>query len=204
MTISTLQTGEPLDAFLAPSPLIDFDHPTAQDYLLSNPPAGRGEEEIVGATFEFVRDQISHSYDIQSDRVTAKASDVLRYREGICYAKSHLLAALLRGMGIPAGFCYQKLVLFETPAEGYAVHGLNTVYLSGLRKWIRLDPRGNRQGVDAQFSVDEEKLAFSVRPELGEVDYLINCPKPHPKIVECLTKHENAREMYRCGLPAEL
>jgi transglutaminase-like putative cysteine protease len=199
-----LKTGEPLDAFLAPSPLIDFDHPIVQDYLLSSPPAGRGEEGIVRGTFEFVRDQVAHSYDIQSDRVTAKASDVLRYREGICYAKSHLLAALLRGVGIPAGFCYQKLVLFDTPSEGYAVHGLNTVYLSGQRKWIRLDSRGNKPGVDAQFAVDEEKLAFPVRQELGEVDYLINHDDPHPKIVECLTKHENAAEMYRCGLPAEL
>jgi len=36
--------------------------------------------------------------------VTCKASDVLIYGTGYCYAKSHLLAALLRANAIPAGF----------------------------------------------------------------------------------------------------
>lgn len=199
-----LKTEQPIEAFLPATEIVDFDHPLIQDYLQSSPAAGRSEDEIVKETFEFVRDEVAHSWDIQSDRITAKASDVLKYREGICYAKSHLLAALLRGMGIPTGFCYQKLVLFDTPAEGYAVHGLNTVYLSGHRKWIRLDARGNKPGVGAQFSTDEERLAFTVRPELGEIDYLINHAEPHPKIVDCLMKSKDAGEMYRCGLPAGL
>jgi transglutaminase-like putative cysteine protease len=199
-----LQTDAPAEAYLQLTEIIDFDHPLLQDYLRSNLPACRDQEEIVKETFEFVRDQVAHSWDILSDRVTLMASDVLKYREGICYAKSHLLAALLRGMGIPTGFCYQKLILFDTPAEGYAVHGLNAVYLPAERKWIRLDARGNKPGVDAQFSIDEEKLAFPVRPELGEVDYLVNYAEPHPKIVDCLSRHKNADEMYRCGLPAEL
>ncbi|HEX5324772.1 MAG TPA: transglutaminase family protein [Capsulimonadaceae bacterium] len=199
-----LGTTGPIDCYLRRTDLVDFDHPLIQDYLRSNPSTGCSEEEIVKETFEFVRDDIAHSWDIQSDRVTAKASDVLKYREGICYAKSHLLAALLRGMGIPTGFCYQKLVLSDKPEDGYAVHGLNTVYLRGADKWIRLDARGNKPGVDAQFSIYEERLAFPVRAEMGEVDYLINHADPHPKIIECLTQREKASEMYRCGLPAEL
>lgn len=199
-----LKTETVMEAYLPASEVVDFVHPIVQDHLRSNPPADRDEEEVVRATFEFVRDKIAHSYDIQSERVTAKASDVVRYREGICYAKSHLLAALLRGMGIPAGFCYQRLVLFDDPADGYAIHGLNTVYLKSRRKWIRLDARGNKPGVNAQFSADEEKLAFPVRPELGEVDYLVNHSEPHAKIVSCLTSHTHAGEMYRCGLPSEL
>ncbi|WP_338430147.1 transglutaminase domain-containing protein [Synechococcus elongatus] len=34
---------------------------------------------------------------------------MLEYRTGYCYAKSHLLVALLRACSIPAGFCYQRL-----------------------------------------------------------------------------------------------
>lgn len=60
-------------------------------------------------SYEFVRDAISHSGDVAGRAVTCAASDVLQAREGLCYAKSHLLAALLRSNGIPAGFCYQAL-----------------------------------------------------------------------------------------------
>lgn len=49
-------------------------------------------------------------------RVTCSASDVLQHRSGICYAKSNLLAALLRKEGIPTRFCYQRLILFEQSA----------------------------------------------------------------------------------------
>lgn len=198
-----LHTPQPLDAYLEPSPLIDFEHMAIQDYLASQN-AGRSETEIVRETFEFARDQIAHSGDIGSQRVTAKASDVLHYREGICYAKSHLLAALLRGQGIPAGICYEKLTLGDTPETGHCIHALNTVYLASLQKWTRLDSRGNKPGVDAQFSTGGERLAFPVRPEYGECDYWLNYAEPHPKIVDTLTSNSDCRQMYAHHLPTEL
>ena len=51
------------------------------------------------ACFEFVRDQIKHSRDYEMDPTTWKASDVLLHGTGYCYAKSHLLAAMLRANG---------------------------------------------------------------------------------------------------------
>jgi transglutaminase-like putative cysteine protease len=158
----------------------------------------------VVTTFEFVRDKIAHSWDIQSRRVTARASEVLRYGEGICYAKSHLLAALLRGQGIPSGICYQRLTLGETPETGYCIHALNTVYLTSHDRWIRLDARGNKPGVDAQFSLEEERLAFKVREELGEYEYLSNYAEPHPKIVATLQDSYDCLEMYASYLPTRL
>ncbi len=199
----TLHTPLPLDAYLQPSPLIDFGHPAVQDYLASQD-AGRSETDAVRETFEFVRDAVAHSWDIGSRRVTARASDALRFREGICYAKSHLLAALLRGQGVAAGICYQRLTLGDTPESGYCVHALNTVYLASLDKWIRLDARGNKPGVDAQFSTDAERLAYPVRPECGERDSGVNHAEPHPKIVETLAAHDDCRAMYAHHLPAEL
>jgi hypothetical protein len=50
------------------------------------------------------------------------------------------------------------------------IHGLNAVYFQSLDRWIRLDARGNKTGVNAEFSIDEEKLAFRVKPGLGETD----------------------------------
>ena len=98
-----LQTSSPLEDYLKPTPWIDFKHPEIQAWISDCPPVGHSQETVVRDTFEFVRDQVAHSWDIGSRRVTGKASEVLRHREGICYAKSHLPAALLRGLGIPSG-----------------------------------------------------------------------------------------------------
>lgn len=45
---------------------------------------------------EYVRDKVSHSADINEDILTCAASEVLKAGHGICFAKAHLLAALLR------------------------------------------------------------------------------------------------------------
>lgn len=102
---------------------------------------------------------------------------MLKAGHGICFAKSYLLAALLRCKSVPAGFCYQKLILDDKAAPILIYHGLNGVYVKDCKKWIRLDARGNKSGVDAQFSTTTEQLPFPIRPENGEKDSLI-CKKP--------------------------
>ena len=92
--------------------------------------------------------------DIQSTNVTCKASDVLKERQGICYAKSHLLAALLRAQGVPTGFCYQRLLLGATAEDGHCIHGLNAVYIDTEQRWVRLDARGNKPDVRAEFRLE--------------------------------------------------
>ncbi len=187
-------------AYLESSALIDWEHPAIAAWN-----AGTGsEEDRVRWAFHFVRDQVAHSWDIGSRRVTAKASEVLEHGEGICYAKSHLLAALLRRQGIASGLCYQRLTLGDTPDTGYCIHALNTVYLSERQQWIRLDARGNKPGVDAQFLLGTEQLAFPVRPGMGECDYGVNYAVPHPKIAKTLAAHTDCRAMYAHHLPTEL
>ncbi len=165
-----------------------------------------GDSDVATAenVFRFVRDEVSHSWDIQGTRVTRTASEVLAYREGICYAKSHLAAALLRATGIPSGICYQRLTLLDDDSAGHAVHALNTVWLASLGRWIRFDARGNKPGVQAEFSLSEERLAFPIRPEYDEIDYLVNYPAAHPRIDRALSAHKDALEMYRYHLPADL
>ncbi|WP_102691899.1 transglutaminase-like domain-containing protein [Rummeliibacillus pycnus] len=162
------------------------------------------EIEKTKIAFEFVRDEIVHSWDIQGKKVTYKASDVLKVKEGICYAKANLLASLLRSQGIPTGFCYQRLMLFDTPEKGYSIHALNAVFIKSLNKWIRLDARGNKAGVDAQFSINEEKLAFSVNEKFDEIDYPIIYIKPNSKTIDVLKEHTNALEMYKHHLPESI
>jgi transglutaminase-like putative cysteine protease len=198
-----LTTSEPLEAFLAGDDVIETQHPAIveQSTMLT---AGATDIEAAEHVFRFVRDEVSHSWDVQGRRVTCTASDVLTYREGICYAKSHLAAALLRAAGIPSGICYQRLTLLDDGSAGYAVHALNTVWLDSLGRWIRFDARGNKPGVDAQFSVDDERLAFPIRAQYDEVDYRVNRATPHPVIVATLRTNDDAIEMYRKRLPSEL
>lgn len=183
---------------------VDFSAPVLQEKIseLFNP--SQTEMAKVKVAFEYVRDKIPHSWDIQGTQVTCTASEVVSGGEGICYAKSNVMAALLRSQGIPTGFCYQRLLLFDTPEKGYCIHALNAVFLRTRNKWIRLDTRGNKQGINAQFSIDEERLAFTVHEELGERDYPIIYVRPHPKTISTLEEHTNATEMYQYHLPEYL
>ncbi|HEY4441385.1 MAG TPA: transglutaminase family protein [Candidatus Elarobacter sp.] len=197
-----LQTRDALAAYLASDELIQSDHEAVRER--ADRLRGDSDADTAKHIFHFVRDDVAHSWDIQGTRVTRSATDVLTYREGICYAKSHLVAALLRASGIPGGMCYQRLTLLDDDSAGHAVHALNTVWLASLGRWIRIDARGNKPGVAAEFSLDEERLAFKVRPEYDEVDYLVNHAVPHPAIVRVLARHEDALEMYRHRLPSSL
>ena len=72
---------------------------------------------------------------------------------------------------------HQRLTLGDVPETGFCIHALNAVYIKSLNRWIRLDARGNKEGVDAQFDLEQEKLAFPVSSDLGEVDYGIGWQK---------------------------
>ena len=163
----------------------------------------KNELEFIKTAYEFVRDNMSHSADINEDIITCTASEVLKNGHGICFAKSHLLAALLRCKSVPAGFCYQKLILDDDTATVLVYHGLNGVYLKEFKKWIRLDARGNKNGVNAQFSIENEQLAFPIRPEMGEEDSFVVYPNPDVKVLENLRKNKTRTELWN-NLPTEL
>ncbi len=150
-----------MQRYLSASKYIDFDVHEVQSVAQNLAAHATSERELVRVCFEFVRDEIRHSADHRLNPVTCKASDVLLHNTGYCYAKSHLLAALLRANGIPTGLCYQRLSVGDSGAP-YCLHGLNAVYLKGIG-WYRIDARGNKPGVDAQFHPPKEALAFPIR-----------------------------------------
>ena len=153
--------------------------------------------EYVKRAYLFVRDEITHTWDIKETIVSKKASDVLRNKTGICWTKSCLLAALLRANGIPSGISYQRLTRSdEDDREGYIIHALNTVYICESDRWIRLDARGNKENVQAEFSVDQEILAFNVRPELGEIDYKDNHPDLDERLGKILEESKNILKIH--------
>ena len=150
-----------MDQYLRTTEVIDWEHLEVRRLASKLAEGMDGPVAIAKRCFEWVRDEIRHSHDHQLDPVTCKASDVLRHQTGYCYAKSHLLAALLRANGIPAGLCYQRLSRDDN-GPPFCLHGLNAVHLPEVG-WYRIDPRGNKGGVNAQFTPPVEQLAFSVR-----------------------------------------
>lgn len=162
------------------------------------------EISLIKAVYVFVRDEIKHSWDFQDRRITKSATEVLTNMCGICWAKTNLLAALLRACGIPTGICYQKLTLGDTPETGYCIHALNAVYIKLLDMWIRLDARGNKEGIDAQFDIEHEKLAFPVRENMGEVDYIDVYAYPSDKLMKILEENTDAVYMYMNCLPESI
>ena len=61
--------------------------------------------------------------------------------------------------------------------------------------WIRLDARGNKENVHAEFSIEEEHLAFPVRNEFGEVDYRNNDPDLDERLVSILKNSKSILEI---------
>lgn len=179
-----------INRYLASSEIIDFENLDIQKTAINLSKGIEDETELIKTVYEFVRDGISHSMDIGSNDVTCKASDVLKYKHGLCFANSHLLAAILRFLEVPTGFCYQKLE-FD---GGFGLHGLNAVFIKSMDKWIRLDPRGNENGINAQFSVDDEFLAYSPKEEIGEIDFPTIYAEPNEKVVEILNGSRNLTE----------
>lgn len=192
-----------LEEYLKHDDVIDFENEAIAKLADELFQKADSEIDFIKAAYEFVRDKISHSADINEDAVTCAASEVLKVGHGICFAKSHLLAALLRAKSVPAGFCYQKLILDDKTAPILIYHGLNGVYINDRKKWIRLDARGNKTGVNAQFSLETERLAFTVRPELGEEDGFVIYPSPDAKVVERLRNAKTRTELWG-NLPEEL
>jgi len=185
----------PLAPYLASSRCIDAHDPELLALIEARGLRRLDRIEAARLAFELVRDEIAHSWDIRSHRVTRTASEALRHREGLCYSKAMLLAALLRALGIPAGLGYQRLTIGDTPDEGFCLHGLTTAFLEG--RWIRLDARGNKPGVDARFALDEERLAFAVRPELGEIDFRDNHAEPLPEVIAALGGHDDLHALMK-------
>lgn len=176
-------------------PVIQYNSPIIQEKIKFIESQASSQKERTKIAFEVARDEIHHTFDTKNKVITINADDVLEKKEGICFAKAHLLATLLRGMGIPAGFCYQRVLRKETIESGYALHGLNAVYLDETG-WFRLDPRGNKPGIDSQFSTDEERLAYPIRESLGEIDYPDVFISPLSSVITAMRESQDSNELF--------
>ena len=190
-----LVAGEPME-YLVGDMVVEVDHPAVRSLSGELRAAHPDDVDFTRAAFEWVRDRIRHSVDAQDPRITVTAGEVLSAGVGLCYAKSHLLVAVARAAGVPAGLCYQQLTGGGEPV----LHGLVAVYLAG--RWHRQDPRGNRTGIDAQFRLGREQLAYPIAEGSAGLDFAEVYVRPSPKVIAALRGARDALELCRAGLPA--
>jgi transglutaminase-like putative cysteine protease len=186
------------EAFLAPSDVVDFHHGAVAS--LARKLSAEDAVATAERCFLWVRDEVAHSIDVKTELVTCTASEVLAARTGLCYAKSHLLVALLRANEIPSGFVYQRLTV-DGPNPPYCLHGLVAAFLPGHGMY-RMDPRGNRPGIDARFMPPEERLAFT-NTHPGERLFEGVRSAPCEPVLRALEAHTRMSELVRALPDAE-
>ncbi len=181
-----------MQKYLAESELVDFSTKSVKDLARTLGNGCESDVEIAKNCFIYVRDEIRHSGDYKDNITTCKASEVLKHKTGWCYAKAILLTALLRANGIPTAFCYQRLSCSEYVKDVYCLHGLNSIYLKKYG-WYRVDARGNKEGVDAQFTPPLEKLAFILQE--NEFDLPQRYEEPLEEVIYALKTYSTYDEM---------
>ena len=191
--------SDDLGRYLEDTITIDWQTPAIMERSKTLLEARDEPEERVTALFEFVRDEIDHSFDngrgLDPMVTTCSASQVLKEGTGLCYAKSHLLAALLRVAGFPTGFCYVRLINAER-GDKFTLHGFNAVYWKPLGGWIYLDPRGNRDAImDGEPAIESEarfeapfSLAYAPDVDRGEAFLPFIYRRPAKRIIDLLER----------------
>lgn len=183
-----------MQPYLFSSEFIDWRHPDVAAKAAELADHCVDKIQVAKRCFEFVRDEIRHSSDFQLNPVTCRASEVLAHRTGYCYAKSHLLAALLRANGIPTGLCYQRLSI-DGAGTPYCLHGLNAAYFDD-HGWFRMDARGNKPGVHAIFDPPHEQLAFATIVS-GESNLPEVWPEPLPVVTQTLQQCQTWEQVWQ-------
>ncbi|WP_230741997.1 transglutaminase-like domain-containing protein [Methanooceanicella nereidis] len=195
--------SDDLNDYLASSDVVDHDDREIQALANILSKGLSEDEEIVRSIYGHIQENILHSFDIHGKEVTCKASEVLRSGHGTCYAKADLFAALLRYLGIPVGFCYQKFVMDDEDPSRYVLHGLNAVYYKSTKKWLRVDVRNRKDGVDPKFYPDMDSGIYPSDKEAGEFDYPYVQVHPSDKVIRALNTYRDPIELEN-NLPEEL
>ncbi len=188
--------------YLESSDIIDYDNPLIANAAQQLTYGLKDNISKARAIYEFTRDHIFHSFDINATSVTITASEVFDKGHGICFAKAHLLAALMRVAEIPTGFCYQ--LIYDNDSNRLMIHGLNAVYIDEMGKWVRLDSC-HHIAEDDPWGNDpfKESTVRSINSELGEMDDLTIYYAPKKKIIKALMAADSL-EVLKDLIPVKL
>jgi transglutaminase-like putative cysteine protease len=140
---------QPSPATLAPTPLIDSDHPAVQAFAAEHAQGSDARERAV-SLYLAVRDGFRYDpYRIDLRPAGMKASAVLSSGHGWCVPKAALLAAACRAAGIPARVGYADVrnhmsterMRQTMQTDLFVWHGYTEVWLDGA--WVKATPAFN-------------------------------------------------------------
>jgi transglutaminase-like putative cysteine protease len=195
--------SDDLGRYLEDTITIDWQTPEVMTRTTELLDDASNAEERVERLFRFVRDEISHSQDVETEAQTCRASEVLKHSTGLCYAKSHLLAGMLRIAGCPTGFCYVRLADEKRPGR-FSLHGFNAVYWQPSAGWIYLDARGNKEGIATECRFEAPwSLAYLPDLEKGESFLPFIYRRPGKRIIDLLERAPSLETICR-NLPDAL
>ena len=139
----------PTPASLAPTALIDSDHPAVKAFAQQHA-QGADDRERAVSIFHAVRDGMRYdAYRIDLSPQGIKASTVLANGYGWCVPKAALMAAACRAAGIPARVGYADVrnhlsterMRQTMQTDLFVWHGYTDVWLGG--QWIKATPAFN-------------------------------------------------------------
>lgn len=194
LSVSRRNPKPNFEKYLQESEIIDFSSPLVQEVCSRFKEFAGSKILLAEKVYDFVQNEFPHTSDCKRKELSISASDVIKNGHGLCFAKSHLFAAILRNFGVPVGFCYQIL---EGSRNHFYPHGLNAVYFEDLKKWVRLDARGNAPGQNARFSVEKEFLAYKVDISRHEVDLPMYFTSPFVGLIDCMKKCADKPEFFK-------
>lgn len=192
-----------LHRYLERTAVVDFDSEDVRVLANNLAPYNCNDIEKVRAVFEYIQANIPHTFNTDRKEVACKASDAIRLGHGICYAKANLVAALLRYMNVPTGFCYQKYRMEGTPDSKFVLHCMNAVYLKDKGRWARIDVRTPDEDFDPRFKPYEDSGIYPIDPSMGEEEYPDIYVCPHPATIEALKKSKDAVRLHD-SLPQDI
>lgn len=92
------------EVFLAADEVVQAGHPAVRAAAARLREGRTGDDAgFARAAYEFVRDQVRHSFDADDPRVTVAAAEVLEQRVGLCYRNAGQCSGFRSGVKARAG-----------------------------------------------------------------------------------------------------
>lgn len=180
--------SDDLGRYLEDTITVDWQTPLVMERASALIADRAAPEDRLRALFRFVRDEIDDAMDVRPERVACSASQVLREGQGLSYAKSHLLAGMLRYAGFPTGFCYARLRSGEGDG-GLRLHGFNAVFWQDPARWLFLDASGREGAPEAAVRFAPPwALSFVIDPAKGESLLPEILRRPGKRVVDLLER----------------
>jgi hypothetical protein len=155
-----------MEEYLAASGCCDIEHPEIIRQSRALVEGKLSEREKAAAIFRFVRNQVKYRFDYPA----RKASETLSARQGNCFNKANLQAALLRAAGLEAGYgvLLTNRDIFEPllPPDIFELVTQPTVHVYGC---CRFD--GTWRAADATLDPDVFEAVYRGKPGWSWCDW---------------------------------